>query len=114
MTETLEPLKTYRVEFTATYQFTTSEDGHKTSVTIVSPSEHLAHGTSKKDVLRHVEKDQEIDGPLNALRILKFVKDGMWNIEPQEVAVTYHPEPIIELASPETVTQMIKDCLDES
>ena len=111
MTETPEPLKTYRVEFTATYQFTTSEDGHKTSVTIVSPSEQLMHGTSKDDVLRHIEKDHEIDGPLNAKRILKFVRDEMWNIEPQEVSVTYHPEPIIELASPETVTEIIDDYL---
>ena len=55
MTETPEPLNTYRVEFTATYQFTTSEDSHKTSVTIVSPSEHLIR-TSRDDVLRHVKK----------------------------------------------------------
>ena len=113
MTETLEPLKTYRVEFTATYQFTTSTDGHKTSVTIVSPSEHLAHGTSKKDVLRHVEKDQEIDGPLNAKRILKFVRDEMWNIEPRDVSVTYHPDYTIELATPEKVQEIVEDFLND-
>ena len=50
---------------------------------------------------------------LNAKRILKFVRDGMWNVEPRDVTVTYHPGPTIELATPEKVQEIVEDFLDE-
>lgn len=112
MTASPEPLNTYRVEFTATYQFTTPDDGNKTTVTIVSPSENLMHGTSKDEVLRHMEKDHEVDKPINAKRVLKFVRDGMWNLESKDVTVTYHPDPIIDLASPEQIKEIIEDYME--
>jgi hypothetical protein len=61
------------------------------------------HGTSESDIRLHLEKDHEIDGSLNAKRILKLVKDRMWGIEPTDVTVEYGPDPIIKIASSEKV-----------
>ena len=107
------PYKRYRVEFPFTCIFTIPEDGHNTEVTIETRSEHLHHAESEDDVRLQLEKDREIDGPLNAKRILKFVSDGMWNIEPRDVSVTYHPDYTIELATPEKVQEIVEDFLDE-
>ena len=71
------------------------------------------HGTSESDIRLQVEKDHEIDAPLNAKRILKFVRDEMRGIEPTDVSVTYHPNYIIELATPEKVQEIVEDFLDE-
>ena len=105
------PYKRYRVEFPFTCTFTIPEDGHNTRVTIETRSEHLHHAKSEDDVRLQLEKDREIDGPLNAKRILKFVRDEMWNIEPTDVSVTYHPDYIIELATPEKVQEIVEDFL---
>ena len=107
------PYKRYRVEFPFTCTFTIPEDGHNTKVTIETRSEHLHHAKSEDDVRLQLEKDREIDGPLNAKRILKFVRDGMWGIEPTDVSVTYHPDYIIELATPEKVQEIVEDFLDD-
>ena len=42
--------------------------------------------------------------------IFKFVRDEMWNIEPTDVSVTYHPDYIIELATPEKVQEIVRIC----
>ena len=105
--------KRHRVEFPFTCIFTIPEDGHNTRVTIETRSEHLHHAKSEDDVRLQLEKDREIDGPLNAKRILKFVRDGMWNVEPRDVTVTYHPDFTIELATPEKVQEIVEDFLDE-
>ena len=107
------PYKRYRVEFPFTCTFTIPEDGHNTRVTIETRSEHLHHAKSEDDVRLQLEKDREIDGPLNAKRILKFVRDGMWNVEPTDVSVTYHPDYTIELATPEKVQEIVEDFLDD-
>ena len=107
------PYKRYRVEFPFTCSFTIPEDGHNTKVTIETRSEHLHHAKSEGDVRLQLEKDREIDGPLNAKRILKFVRDGMWNVDPRDVSVTYHPDYTIELATPEKVQEIVEDFLDE-
>ena len=107
------PYKRYRVEFPFTCTFTIPEDGHNTKVTIETRSEHLHHAKSEDDVRLQLEKDREIDGPLNAKRILKFVRDEMWNVEPTDVSVTYHPDYIIELATPEKVQEIVEDFLDD-
>ena len=107
------PYKRYRVEFPFTCSFTIPEDGHNTKVTIETRSEHLHHAKSEDDVRLQLERDREIDGPLNATRILKFVRDGMWNVEPTDVSVTYHPDYTIELATPEKVQEIVEDFLDE-
>jgi hypothetical protein len=107
------PYKRYRVEFPFTCTFTIPEDGHNTRVTIETRSEHLHHAKSEDDVRLQLEKDREIDGPLNAKRILKFVRDEMWNVEPRDVSVTYHPDYIIELATPEKVQEIVEDFLDD-
>jgi len=107
------PYKRYRVEFPFTCIFTIPEDGHNTKVTIETRSEHLHHAKSEDDVRLQLEKDREIDGPLNAKRILKFVRDEMWNVEPRDVSVIYHPNYTIELATPEKVQEIVEDYLDE-
>ena len=107
------PYKRYRVEFPFTCTFTIPEDGHNTRVTIKTRSEHLHHAKSEDDVRLQLERDREIDAPLNAKRILKFVRDEMWNVEPREVTVTYHPDYTIELATPEKVQEIVEDFLDE-
>ena len=107
------PYKRYRVEFPFTCTFTIPEDGHNTRVTIETRSEHLHHAKSEDDVRLQLEKDREIDGPLNAKRILKFVRDGMWNVEPRDVSVLYHPNYTIELATPEKVQEIVEDFLDD-
>ena len=107
------PYKRYRVEFPFTCIFTIPEDGHNTKVTIETRSEHLHHAKSEDDVRLQLEKDREIDGPLNAKRILKFVRDEMWGIEPTDVSVTYHPDYIIELATPEKVQEIVENFLNE-
>ena len=94
------PYKRYRVEFRLTCIFTIPADGHNTKVTIETRSEHLHHAKSEDDVRLQLEKDREIDALLNAKRILKFVRDEMWNVEPRDVSVTYHPDYTIELATP--------------
>ena len=108
------PYQPYRVEFAFKCTFTIPEDDHNTKVTIETRSEHLHHGLSERDVRLQIEKDHELDGPLNAKRILKFVRDGMWGIEPRDVTVEYGPDPIIELASPEKVKEIVEDCLNEN
>ena len=107
------PYKRYRVEFPFTCIFTIPEDGHNTKVTIETRSEHLHHAKSEDDVRLQLEKDREIDAPLNAKRILKFVRDGMWNVEPRDVSVTYHPDYIIELATSEKVQEIVEDFLND-
>ena len=107
------PYKRYRVEFPFTCIFTIPEDGHNIKVTIETRSEHLHHAKSEDDVRLQLEKDREIDGPLNAKRILKFVRDGMWNVEPRDVSVLYHPNYTIELATPEKVQEIVEDFLDD-
>ena len=107
------PYKRYRVEFPFTCIFTIPEDGHNTKVTIETRSENLMHGTSESDIRLQVEKDHEIDGPLNAKRTLKFVQGAMWGIEMSDVTVNYHPEFTVELATPERVQEIVQDFLDE-
>ena len=107
------PYKRYRVEFPFTCSFTIPEDGHNTKVTIETRSEHLHHAKSEDDVRLQLEKDREIDAPLITKRILKFVRDGMWNVEPREVTVTYHPDYTIELATPEKVQEIVEDFLND-
>ena len=107
------PYKRYRVEFPFTCSFTIPEDGHNTKVTIETRSENLMHGTSESDIRLQVEKDHEIDGPLNAKRTLKFVQGAMWGIEMSDVTVNYHPEFTVELATPERVQEIVQDFLDE-
>ena len=107
------PYKRYCVEFPFTCTFTIPEDGHNTKVTIETRSENLMHGTSESDIRLQMEKDHEIDGPLNAKRILKFVRDEMWNVEPTDVSVTYHPDYIIELATSEKVQEIVEDFLND-
>ena len=107
------PYKRYRVEFPFTCTFTTPEDGHNTRVTIETRSENLMHGTSESDIRLQVDKDHEIDGPLNAKRTLKFVQGAMWGIEMSDVTVNYHPEFTVELATPEKVQEIVEDFLDE-
>ena len=107
------PYKRYRVEFPFTCTFTTPEDGYNTRVTIETRSEHLHHAKSEDDVRLQLEKDREIDALLNANRILKFVRDGMWNVEPRDVSVTYHPDYTIELATPEKVQEIVEDFLND-
>ena len=69
------PYKRYHVEFPFTCTFTIPEDGHNTKVTIETRSEHLHHAKLEDDVRPQLEKDSEIDAPLNAKRILR------WNVE---------------------------------
>ena len=107
------PYKRYRVEFPFTCSFTIPEDGHNTKVTIETRSENLMHGTSESDIRLQMEKDHEIDGPLNAKRTLKFVQGAMWGIEMSDVTVNYHPEFTVELATPEKVQEIVEDFLDE-
>ena len=107
------PYKRYRVEFPFTCIFTIPEDGHNTKVTIETRSENLMNGTSESDIRLQMEKDHEIDGPLNAKRILKFVQGAMWGIEMSDVTVNYHPEFTVELATPEKVQEIVEDFLDE-
>ena len=107
------PYKRYRVEFPFTCTFTIPEDGHNTKVTIETRSENLMHGTSESDIRLQMEKDHEIDGPLNAKRTLKFVQGAMWGIEMSDVTVNYHPEFTVELATPEKVQEIVEDFLDE-
>ena len=107
------PYKRYCVEFPFTCTFTIPKDGHNTKVTIDTRSENLMHGTSESDIRLQLEKDHEIDVPLNAKRILKFVRDGMWNVEPRDVSVTYHPDYIIELATSEKVQEIVEDFLND-
>ena len=106
------PLKRYSVEFPYTCSFTIPDDAY-TTVTIETRSETLMHGTSESDIRLHIEKDHEIDGPLNAKRIMKIVRDSMWGIEPTDVTVEYGPDPIIKIASPEKVQEIVEDYLDE-
>ena len=94
--------------------FTIPNDGHKTRVTIETRSENLMHGTSESGIRLYLEKDHEIDGPLNAQRILKFVRDNLWGIEPRDVSVEYGPNPNIEITSLERVQKIIEDCLNEN
>ena len=103
------PLKTYCVQFPFTF---TLPD--KTRVTIETRSENLMHGTSESDIRLHLEKDHEIDAPLNAKRILRFVGDNLWEIEPRDVSVEYGPNPFIEITSSERVQEIIEDCLNEN
>ena len=107
------PYKRYRVEFPFTCTFTIPEDGHNTKVTIETRSENLMHGTSESDIRLQMEKDHEIDGPLNAKRTLKFVQGAMWGIEMSDVTVNYHPDYTIELATPKKVQEIVEDFLDE-
>ena len=107
------PYKRYRVEFPFTCSFTIPEDGHNTKVTIETRSEHLHHAKSEDDIRLQLEKDHEIDAPLNAKRILKFISDELYGIEPRDVLVTYHPDYTIELATPEKVEEIVEDFLDE-
>ena len=107
------PYKRYCVEFPFTCSFTIPKDGHNTKVTIETRSEHLHHAKSESDIRLQLEKDHEIDAPLNAKRILKFVRDEMWEIKPRDVTVTYHPNYTIELATPEKVEEIVEDFLDE-
>jgi len=88
-------------------------DDAYTTVTIETRSETLMHGTSESDIRLDLEKDHEIDGPLNAKRILKLVKDRMRGIEPADVTVEYGPDPIIKIASSEKVQEIVEDYLDE-
>ena len=106
------PLKRYSIEFSYRCSFTITDDAYIT-VTIETRSETLMHGTSESDIRLHLEKDHEIDGPLNAKRILKLVKDRMWGIEPTDVTVEYGPDPIIKIASSEKVQEIVEDYLDE-
>ena len=107
------PYKRYCVEFPFTCTFTIPKDGHNTKVTIETRSENLMHGTSESDIRLQLEKDHEIDVPLNAKRILKFISDELYGIEPRDVIVTYHPDYTIELATPEKVEEIVEDFLDE-
>ena len=107
------PYKRYCVEFPFTCTFTIPKDGHNTKVTIDTRSENLMHGTSESDIRLQLEKDHEIDVPLNAKRILKFISDELYGIEPRDVIVTYHPDYTIELATPEKVEEIVEDFLDE-
>ena len=107
------PYKRYRVEFPFTCTFKIPEDGHNTKVTIETRSENLMNGTSESDIRLQVDKDREIDGPLNAKRTLKFVQGAMWGIEMSDVTVNYHPEFTVELATPEKVQEIVEDFLDE-
>jgi hypothetical protein len=106
------PLKRYSIEFSYRCSFTITDDAY-TTVTIETRSETLMHGTSESDIRLHLEKDHEIDGILKAKRILKFVKDRMWGIEPADVTVEYGPDPIIKIASSEKVQEIVEDYLDE-
>ena len=105
------PLKTYCVQFPFTCTFTLPD---KTRVTIETRSENLMHGTSESDIRLHLEKDHKIDAPLNAKRILRFVRDNLWEIEPRDVSVEYGPNPFIEIASSERVQEIIEDYLNEN
>ena len=107
------PYRRYRVEFPFTCTFTIPEDGHDTKVTIETRSENLMHGISESDIRLQMEKDHEIDGPLNAKRTLKFVQGARWGIEMSDVTVNYHPEFTVELATPEKVQEIVEDFLDE-
>ena len=107
------PYNRYRVEFLLICTFTIPENAHHTKVTIETRSENLMHGTSESDIRLQVEKDHEIDGPLNAKRTLKFVQGAMWGIEMSDVTVNYHPEFTVELATPEKVQEIVQDFLDE-
>ena len=107
------PYKRYCVEFPFTCTFTIPKDGHNTKVTIETRSENLMHGTSESDIRLQLDKDHEIDAPLNAKRILKFISDELYGIEPRDVIVTYHPDYTIELATPEKVEEIVEDFLDE-
>ena len=107
------PYKRYCVEFPFTCSFTIPKDGHNTKVTIDTRSENLMHGTSESDIRLQLEKDHEIDAPLNAKRILKFISDELYGIEPRDIIVTYHPDYTIELATPEKVEEIVEDFLDE-
>ena len=107
------PYKRYCVEFPFTCTFTIPKDGHNTKVTIETRSEHLHHAKSEDDIRLQLEKDHEIDAPLNAKRILKFISDELYGIEPRDIIVTYHPDYTIELATPEKVEEIVEDFLDE-
>ena len=107
------PYKRYCVEFPFTCSFTIPKDGHNTKVTIDTRSENLMHGTSESDIRLQLEKDHEIDAPINAKRILKFISDELYGIEPRDIIVTYHPDYTIELATPEKVEEIVEDFLDE-
>ena len=107
------PYKRYCVEFPFTCSFTIPKDGHNTKVTIDTRSENLMHGTSESDIRLQLEKDHEIDAPLNAKRILKFISDELYGLEPRDVTVTYHPDYTIELATTEKVEEIVEDFLDE-
>ena len=101
------------MEFLFTYTFTIPENGHNTWVTIETRSDHPHNAKSEDDFRQQLEKDREIDGPLNAKRILKFVRDGMWNFEPRDVSVTYHPDYTVELATPEKVQEIVEGFFGE-
>ena len=113
MNDLPKKLTPYRVEFPFSCQFSIPADDHNTTVTIETKSEALTYGTSVDDVRMQTEAEHQIDGPLQAKRILKFIRDETWAIDPREVSVTYSPDPVIEHASPETIEHFIQTAMDE-
>ena len=107
------PYSTYRVEYPFICSFTIPEDDHNTEITIETVSDTLMNSTSKQDIRLHLKKDQEIGGPMDANRILKWVQNKLWNIHPRDVSVEYGDNPIIEPVSKERMNEIIGNCLNE-
>ena len=113
MKDTPNKLNRYRVVFPFTCRFTIPSDDHNTTVTVTTKSACLMHGTSENDVQTHLDTEHEIDGPLHSKRILKFVREEMWQIDPREVEVSYDQPPTIELASHQTVEKIVQAAIEE-
>ena len=87
------PHKIYSVVFPYSVRFTIPDDGHNTEVIINTKSEEYYTARNEQDVLSQKElSDRYSKSPL-AKRIQNYVREQLWNVDPEDSVFTYTGEP---------------------
>ena len=86
------PYDYYRTEFPMKLWFEFPHDDGVTTVTINTKSKSVHFGKSEEDANNQLDLHQFYTKRIEAKRILKWIEDRIYEIDPQEVKVEYGSE----------------------
>ena len=106
------PYKLYSCVFPYQVKFTIEDDGHNTEATITTKSEEFYTATNSKDVLHQKELSDKYSKDWFSKRIIKYVNNQLWNVNPEEASLEYTGEPLITKLTEEQLSTFKRELMD--
>ena len=97
------PFAAYCVQFPYRVEITLEEDDHNTRIQIDTKSEEVTFARSEEDARLAHEQTQKHSKRVYCNHIINFVRDHVWDADPDKMTITYLGNPSITKLTDEEV-----------